>query len=203
MKKTFYLLLIILAVLQNKDAFSRSFAISPQVGYFFKESFPIVNGNVHINEGFYYGGVLSYGATDAIDVELQYSHRTSILTIDASTTTPTLNLNTNWFLLNGCYNFDNGAPAIPFLAVGMGWVNFNPEEDGRATENRFAMDVGLGMKVAFSDRVGLRLSTNFLATMNSSSSFENEYGDDAYLMNKMAYVTQFGFRAGVYVKLVE
>ena len=68
---------------------------------------------------------------------------------------------------------------------------------------RSALNIGAGIKYEITDRIGIRLSTQFMSTMNQSTSFENENGDALYTVNKMAYVNQFGFRGGVYFKIIE
>ena len=198
-----YVNLIMVLFTLSQTAVSQHLDIAPIGGYFFDEKFPVVNGNVTMAGGAYFGGIVSYGASELIDIELQYSHRNSSIVVNRETENDSdFALTTNWIMVNGVYNFDNGADAVPFLAVGMGWVHLNPEGDKNNSENRFALDLGLGFKYRFTDRVGLRLSTNLLATMNSSSSFEGE-GDEAYLVNKPTYVTQFGFRAGVYFRIMD
>lgn len=174
------------------------------IGYFFDESFPTVQGSVKVNSGLFYGGILSIGTNmDALGVELQVMTRESGLEINRNDTISNLTMRSTWVSLNGCYDFDLDAPAMPFLDLGVGLVHLDPQQSSRASENRFALNVGVGIKVAFSDRVGLRLSTKLLTTMNESTAFENEDGQGAYTVNKMTYVTQFGFRGGVYIRLSE
>lgn len=198
-----YANLLVVFITLSQTAASQHLDIAPIGGYFFDEKFPVVNGNVKMTGGAYYGGIISYGASELIDVELQYSHRNSSIMVDRTTSNDSdFTLTTNWIMINAVYNFDNGADAVPFLAVGMGWVHLNPEGDKSNSENRFALDVGLGFKYRFTDRIGLRLSTNLLASMNNSSSFEGE-GEDAYVVNKPTYVTQFGFRGGIYFRLLD
>lgn len=196
-------LILAFFLILSTTSWAGTFSLTPQVGYFFTERFPVDNGQVTIKPGFFVGGIASYGFSDAIDIELQYSRRNSPMDIRQGDSTRTLDMTTGWLLINGCYTFENDAPAQPFLAVGMGWVRLDPQETNRVTEHRFAMDVGLGIKASFSDRVGMRLSANLLATMNNSAAFEDEDGDPSYIVNTMTYVTQLGFRAGVFVKLYE
>jgi opacity protein-like surface antigen len=177
--------------------------ITPAGGYFFKETFPTVEGSVQVKSGGFYGGILSYQVSDLIDAELQVNTRNSDLLINRHDTIRTLSLRTTWALVDACYTFDTDAPAAPFINIGMGLVHLQPEDQTRNAENRFAMNVGVGIKVRFSDRVGIRLSTQLLTTMNQSTAFENENGDPTYTVNTMAYVNQFGFRGGVYIKIVE
>lgn len=194
--------ILVLLLLLSTTSWAATFSLTPQVGYFFTERFPVDNGQVTIKPGFFVGGIASYSFSDAIDIELQYSRRNSPMDIRQGDSTRALDLTTGWLLINGCYTFENDAPAQPFLSVGMGWVRLIPQTT-RVTEHRFAMDVGLGIKASFSDRVGMRLSANLLATMNNSAAFENEDGDPSYIVNTMTYVTQLGFRAGVFVKIFE
>jgi hypothetical protein len=66
------------------------------------------------------------------------------------------------------------------------------------------MHLGVGFKYRFTDRFGLRLSANAMATMNNSTAdFQDESGSGAYVVNKMTYVTQFGFRGGIYYRLLD
>ena len=131
--KTLRLSLILFLLLSTK-AWAGSFSLTPQVGYFFSERFPVDNGQVTIKPGFFVGGIASYSFSDAIDIELQYSRRNSPLDIKQGDSTRSLDMTTGWLLVNGCYTFENDAPAQPFLAVGMGWVRLDPKETkiGRA-----------------------------------------------------------------------
>ena len=183
---------------------ARRIDVSPMVGYFFDEKFATVQGSVNIRQGMFYGGILSVGTNmDALAAELQVMTREGTLDITRNDTTSTLVMRSTWISLNGCYEFDLDAPAMPFLDLGMGLVNLDPQESSRSSENRFALNIGVGMKVAFSDRVGLRLSAKLLTTMNESTAFESEDGEAAYTVNKMTYVNQFGFRGGIYIRLAE
>lgn len=184
---------------------AQHFDVTPVAGYFFDESFPVVNGEVVMHEGPIYGGILSYGAGSGIDIELQYFHRPTSLEVNTATDSISdFNITSNWIFLNGCYNFDLDADGMPFIEVGMGWVNLNPEDETLADDDRFALAVGLGFKYRITDRLGLRLSTNVMSTMNSSSSaFLDPNGEGTYVVNKMTYVTQFGFRGGLYVRLFD
>lgn len=185
-------------------AASRTIDVAPMAGYFFKESFPTTQGSVRISDGMFYGGILSVGTNmDALAVELQVMTRTADLEINRNDTISDLTMQSTWISLNGCYEFDLDAPAMPFLDIGMGIVHLDPQGSQRSTENRFAMNIGVGIKVPFSERIGMRLSTKLLTTMNESTSFEDQNGEGAYTVNKMSYVTQFGFRGGVYFRLFE
>ncbi|MFM7217008.1 MAG: outer membrane beta-barrel protein [Bacteroidota bacterium] len=195
---------LLLLLLNATTATARRIDVAPMIGYFFDESFPTVQGSVKVNSGLFYGGILSVGTNmDALGVELQVMTRESGLEINRNDTISNLTMRSTWVSLNGCYDFDLDAPAMPFLDLGVGLVHLDPQQSSRASENRFALNVGVGIKVAFSDRVGLRLSTKLLTTMNESTAFENEDGQGAYTVNKMTYVTQFGFRGGVYIRLSE
>lgn len=179
--------------------------LTPVAGYHFKESFAIVNGKTTIAAGPFYGGIISYGNGAATDIEFQYYHRPSSMMIDRGNDSITeFKFLSSWMFLAGCYNFDNDADGVPFLELGMGMVNMKPEDDARKTVNRFAMHLGLGFKYRLSDRFGLRLSANAMATMNNSAAdFQDENGSGAYVVNKMTYVTQFGFRGGVYYRILD
>lgn len=191
-------------VLFATTSLARRVDVAPMVGYFFDEKFSTVQGSVKVDKGLFYGGIISVGTNmDALAVELQVMSRESVLEINRNDTLSQLDMRTTWISVNGCYDFDLDAPAMPFLDLGMGIVHLDPQQSSRASENRFALNIGVGIKVAFSDRIGLRLSTKLLTTMNESTAFENEDGEGAYTVNKMTYVTQFGFRGGVYVRLFE
>lgn len=182
---------------------ARTLTLAPVGGFFFKESFPTVNGSVAVNSGAFYGGILSYQASDFIDAELQVNTRNSMISINRNDTISSFSMHTTWALVDACYNFETDAPASPFLNIGMGLVHLRPENSGLNSENRFAMNIGLGLKFAFSDRVGLRISTQLMTTMNESTAFEDEAGDALYTVNKMAYVNQLGFRGGIYYKIID
>ncbi|MFM8433514.1 MAG: outer membrane protein [Bacteroidota bacterium] len=196
------LLLVLIFLLMVSSTFARRIDVSPMLGYFFDEKFPTVQGSVNIPSGMFYGGILSFGTNmDALSAELQVMTREASLEINRNDTLSDLVMRSTWISLNGCYEFDLDAPAMPFLDIGLGLVHLDPQESPRNTENRFALNIGVGIKVAFTDRVGLRLSTKLLTTMNESTAFENEDGESAYTVNKMTYVNQFGFRGGIYFRL--
>lgn len=197
--------LLLLGVSSFTDSTAQHIDVTPVAGYHFDESFAIVNGKTTIASGPFYGAILSYGNGSATDIEFQYYHRPSTMTIDRGNDSLTeFKFLSSWFFLNGCYNFDNGADGVPFLELGMGMVNMDPEDASRQTVNRFAMHLGLGFKYRITDRFGLRLSANAMATMNNSAAdFEDANGDGAYVVNKMTYVTQLGFRGGVYFRLMD
>lgn len=194
---------ILLLCLANVHA--QHLDLTPVAGYHFKESFAIVNGKTTIASGPFFGGIVSYGNGGATDVEFQYYHRPSTMMIDRGNDSITeFKFLSSWVFLSGCYNFDNDVDGIPFLELGMGMVNMKPEDNNRKPVNRFGMHLGVGFKYRFTDRFGLRLSANAMATMNNSTAdFQDESGSGAYVVNKMTYVTQFGFRGGIYYRLLD
>lgn len=202
MRKSHLLVLLLSLVVTTSTA--RRIDVAPMIGYFFDEKFATVQGSVNIRQGMFYGGILSFGTNmDALSAELQVMTREATLDIDRNDTLSSLIMRSTWISLNGCYEFDLDAPAMPFLDIGMGIVHLDPQQSARNSENRFALNIGVGIKVAFSDRVGLRLSGKLLTTMNESTAFENADGEAAYTVNKMTYVNQFGFRGGIYFRLSE
>ena len=181
---------------------ANTLTLTPTGGYFFNETFPVVNGSVLVKGGGFYGGIISYQTNQGIDVELQVNSRVSSI-VSTTDSARELSLRTTWALVDACYTFDLDAPASPFINIGMGLVHLQPERGDFNAENRFALNIGAGIKYEITDRIGLRLSTQFMSTMNQSTSFENENGDALYTVNKMAYVNQFGFRGGVYFKIIQ
>lgn len=181
---------------------ANTLTLTPTGGYFFNETFPVVNGSVLVKGGGFYGGIISYQTSQDIDVELQVNSRVSSI-ISTTDSVRELSLRTTWALVDACYTFDLDAPASPFINIGMGLVHLQPEKGNFNAENRFALNIGAGIKYEITDRIGIRLSTQFMSTMNQSTSFENQNGDALYTVNKMAYVNQFGFRGGIYFKIIQ
>ena len=142
----------------------------PFAGYMFGGSVEYYEGKVKIDNGMNYGLSVMVPVHDFLDVEVNYTRMQS----NASFTPyPTYNyeyratsLATNYIHVGGISKFYSQSTKItPFGSVSLGATWFSPEDAEFSTVWRFSANLGLGVKVMISDRIGIMLRGRLMMPM--------------------------------------
>jgi opacity protein-like surface antigen len=167
---TVFALIILTEVHHPPDVYAGDFEITPLFGYTFGGEFEdsVTGTDLEIDASESYGLILGLKSTDNSQYEFYYSHQPMELQTDggAFTGDPLFDVDINYFHIGGSYGKESGK-VKPYVAGGLGVTYMNP---GRGdSETSFSMSLGGGIKVYFTDHIGIRLEGRGFGTFLSGS----------------------------------
>jgi len=197
MSKTALLMLFSIVALAPAATEAREFEITPFIGYQFGGDVSTYYQNqyqdVSVNSSENWGVVLSLGLSEMTQLELLYN--TQDTTADAKRFEDSLGLNIDYWQLSLLWGFNPDAQINPYVVFGIGGTWLRP--DGFSSTSKFSGNIGGGVKIFFSDHVGLRLEGRFYGTyINSTTSYCDPYW--CYGYNNSLY--QFDVSAGLIIR---
>jgi hypothetical protein len=160
--------LIILITLFPTLIFSQGVELVPFAGYMFGGKIKYIQGDIKLDNGMDYGISILIPTASRVEVELNYTRMESQATFTPNLGYPLLerkqsNVATNYFQIGGLSKFSEGSMATPFGSYSLGATWFHSEDYG--DEWRFSIVLGLGVKLMFSDRVGIILRGRLMMPM--------------------------------------
>lgn len=137
--------------------------LTPFAGFRFGGSFEdnAVGTDLEAGESAGFGVIVDVPAARNTQYELFYGFQRTELAPGAA---PRFDLDVHYLHLGGTYLFP-GERARPFVAAGLGLTLFDPQGATRDFETRFSVSLGGGVKIPFSERVGLRLEARGFVTV--------------------------------------
>lgn len=188
--------------------FSQGVEIVPFAGYMFGGSVKYVQGKLDIKDGMDYGVSLLVPVQALVDVEINYTRMESSATFQSYSGYPLYpdqdinNLATNYIQIGGISKFySSNAMVSPFgsFSLGAAWVS-SPDLTDDAW--RFSATLGLGVKIMFSERVGIMLRGRLLMPMNFAGvGFYAGTGGSGLTMNSYVTPLQGDFNGGLIIKV--
>lgn len=163
MKKLVFLLFLLPAI-----AFSQV-EIVPFAGYMFGGSVNYYQGKLKLDNGLDYGGSIIIPIRQFASLELNYTHMSSNLSFTAYPSYPlyddeTAMTSTNYIQIGGIKDLTiNNDNVIPFASFSLGATWYS--SDAYTTAAFFSITAGLGVKVMFTDRVGIMLRGRLMLPM--------------------------------------
>jgi hypothetical protein len=143
----------------------------PFAGYMFGGSIQYYEGKVKIDNGMNYGLSVFVPVHDFLDVEVNYTRMQSKASFRPDPYYSNLeyretDLATNYIHVGGISKFYSQSTRItPFGSVSLGATWFSPEDAEFSTVWRFSANLGLGVKVMISDRIGIMLRGRLMMPM--------------------------------------
>jgi opacity protein-like surface antigen len=197
MRKIALLLLFSIVALAPTVTEAREFEITPFIGYQFggdvSTFYQGQNQDVSVNSSENFGLVLSLGLSEMTQLELLYN--TQDTSADAKRFDDSLGLNIDYWQLSLLWSFDPDAQINPYVVFGFGGTWIRP--DGFSSLSRFSGNIGGGVKIFFSDNIGVRLEGRFYGTyINSTTSYCDPFW--CYGYNNSLY--QFDVSAGLIIR---
>ncbi len=162
MKKIFFLSIMLLAFVTTSHA---QIELNAYAGYVpgSNTAYSYNGYRLRIDDGSNFGFALSKTLPTGIAVELGYSHFESTLRQEGGIVdvVKPQDITVEYYQLGGLKPLMEGETFVPYGLFSLGASRFAPAE---AKENywRFAINVGLGMKYFFTDKVGIRLQARML-----------------------------------------
>lgn len=143
--------------------------IVPFAGYMFGGSINYYQGKLKLDNGLDYGGSLIVPIRQVVSLELNYTHMSSDLSFDAYSSYPsysdeTATTSTNYIQIGTIKDMTiNNDKVTPFGSFSLGATWYS--SDAYTTAWFFSVTAGLGVKVMFSDRVGIMLRGRLMLPM--------------------------------------
>lgn len=200
--------LLILTALLPTLLFSQGVEIVPFAGYMFGGSIKYTQGKLDVKDGMNYGVSVLVPVQTLVDIELNYTRMDSRATFRSYSGYPLYpdqdinNLATNYIQIGGISKFYSASTkATPFGSFSLGATWFSsPDLSGDVW--RFSATVGLGVKVMFSDRIGIMLRGRLMMPMNFAGvGFYAGSGGSGLSMNSYVNPLQGDFNGGLIIKL--
>jgi hypothetical protein len=170
----FMIVLVVIAVLPvTVRAQERKIELTPTISYMWAGSYHTIDGDISLEDGTQYGGIIGYPVAPQVRLEFFYatlSSRTTFVPyyVGKPSTLDGLDIpiNVHYFQLGGVHYIDKGK-VQPFIGIAAGAVLFHPKEDryqGYTLQDswNFAMSAIGGLTISVSDAVGLRLQGRLL-----------------------------------------
>lgn len=197
MKRYALLMLVCIASLVPSVTEAREFEITPFIGYQFGGDVSTFYQNqyqdVSIDSSENFGLMLNLGLSEMIQLELLYN--TQDTTANAQRFDDSLGLNIDYWQLSMLWGFSPESQINPYVVFGIGGTWLRP--DGFDSTSKFSGNIGGGVKIFFSDSIGVRLEGRFYGTyINSTTSYCDPFW--CYGYNNSLY--QFDVSAGLIIR---
>jgi hypothetical protein len=143
----------------------------PFAGYMFGGSIQYYEGKVKIDNGMNYGLSVFVPVHDFLDLEVNYTRMQSKASFRPDPYYSNLeytetDLATNYIHIGGISKFySHNTMITPFGSLSLGATWFSPADDSFSNVWRFSANAGVGVKVMFSDRVGIMLRGRLMMPM--------------------------------------
>lgn len=212
--------LLVLTALFPLFTFAQSgVEIVPFAGYMFGGSINFVEGKLNVEDGMDYGISVLVPVQTLIDVELNWTRMDSKATFTPYSpyNSPPYNyeyheanLATNYFQLGVISKFySRETMAEPFGSISLGatWFDLSSTGSGSSLEGyqdvwRFSITAGLGVKIMFSNHVGIILRGRLMMPMSfGGTSFYIGTGGSGFALNSWVVPLQGDFNGGLIIKV--
>ncbi len=199
------LFLVVLSIWTSISVLAQSIELAPFAGYTFRSTVNITNGQARVNDGFTYGGALTYTAGLYNAIELSYYRYQTNATAQSSYSgfefvdTPVA---VNYMLIGGQRIVPANEKVSGFTGfnLGAGWLG--SRDDSFSTITKFSVGFVAGLKVMASDKIGLRLQTNLALPITSAGgSFYWGTGGSGVGLTGYVPIWSFGFTGGLVYKI--
>lgn len=120
-------------------------------------------GDLHIDDGMVWGGMLDVGMGGGRFGEFSYSHMASAVSLQGGfTPEDPVNIAVDYYSLGVLQEIRPDAKATPYGLLTLGVVNYRPTEGNYSSENKMHVSLAGGIKIKASERIGLRLQARLL-----------------------------------------
>lgn len=208
--------LLFLSIIFPALMFSQGGAeIVPFAGYMFGGSIKYYEGKLNIQDGLDYGISVLVPVQSLVDVEINWTSMATVkATFDPYSGYPLysydeFDLATNYFQIGGISKFSNSSSmAQPFASLSLGATWFSPTANQNSVYTsysdvwRFSIIAGLGVKLMFSERVGIMLRGRLMMPMTFAGvSFYAGTGGAGLATTSVVAPLQGDFHGGLIIKV--
>lgn len=209
MKNTYQRLVLLVLLLLAGSAAAQErqpkVEITAMASYFFEGNFEVDYGfddfledDVELDQGDAFGLIVAFPINRSFDLELSYTKLDSALQTDNffAPEPEDLPLDAEYFHIGGAFNF-NAGHLEPFIFASVGATRLTPKANDFDDEVRASVGFGGGLKVNFSEHVGLRLQVRLLSTLIDSDEEAFCNRRDCYYYDEDTFLYQAEAGAGI------
>ncbi|MEO8275190.1 MAG: outer membrane beta-barrel protein [Thermoanaerobaculia bacterium] len=173
----------------NDSAYRRSnrgmFELTPTVAYNFGGTIQgddsvLSDLDLEASDGAAYGLAFDIPLSRYVQLEFLASRQKTELRYDEGLfggSTGVADFNVTYYQVGGLFQWGNGQ-IHPYVVGSLGVTNLDPQVPGAREENRFSGSIGAGVKIFFTDNIGLRLEARGFFTVLDSGNDNGYYYDD-------------------------
>jgi hypothetical protein len=138
-----------------------SLQISPYTGYVAGGKIRVSTGDLSINDSQNYGIFVEFPVRRQVSAGFYYSYQPTHMNfwhLRDGTTEKLFDMDVHYFMLGGQYDYPTASNVIWFGSFGIGASVFSPKNTLEYSDEwRFAVNLGGGAKIFFSNVIGIRL----------------------------------------------
>jgi opacity protein-like surface antigen len=171
-RKMFLAALVLMATAIPGYVFAADFEITPFAGYTWGGEFidTQTGDKLTASENSSYGVMLDFKSTNESQIELYFSRQATRLVQKSSTFTGTslFDLNIDYYHIGGTALMGEGK-VKPFVVGTLGATRMAPTGSDNEAVTKFSLGLGGGVKILFTDNIGLRLEGRWFGTLFDGS----------------------------------
>jgi len=201
--------LLLIAIIFPAMLFSQGgVEIVPFAGYMFGGSVNYYEGKLKIDNGVNYGESVLVPVHQLLDIEINYTRMDSKASFSKYAGYPLLEdkettMATNYIQIGGISKFySQNTKVTPFGSLSIGATWFSPTDGSFQDVWRFSAALGLGVKIMFSDRIGIMLRGRLLMPMYFGGvGVYAGTGGSGVSVNSVVAPLQGDFNGGLIIKI--
>ncbi len=201
--------LLLIAIIFPAMLFSQGgVEIVPFAGYMFGGSVNYYEGKLKIDNGVNYGVSVLVPVHQLLDIEINYTRMDSKASFSKYAGYPLLEdkettMATNYIQIGGISKFySQNTKVTPFGSLSIGATWFSPTDGSFQDVWRFSAALGLGVKIMFSDRIGIMLRGRLLMPMYFGGvGVYAGTGGSGVSVNSVVAPLQGDFNGGLIIKI--
>ena len=201
--------LLLIAIIFPAMLFSQGgVEIVPFAGYMFGGSVNYYEGKLKIDNGVNYGVSVLVPMHHLLDIEINYTRMDSKASFSKYAGYPLLEnkettMATNYIQIGGISKFySQNTKVTPFGSLSIGATWFSPTDGSFQDVWRFSAALGLGVKMMFSDRIGIMLRGRLLMPMYFGGvGVYAGTGGSGVSVNSVVAPLQGDFNGGLIIKI--
>jgi len=205
MKRKTSILAILMLMTLALTTKAQSVELTPLFGYTFRSTVQITNGEARVNDGFTYGGALTIVPSPFNAIEISYYGYQTTGTAQSGYSGfefVSKDVSVNYMLIGGQRLFPVNDRVTPFTGFNLGAAWLGSGDNSFNTITKFALGFDAGVKIMASEKIGIRLQTNFHFPITSAGgSFYWGTGGGGVGLTGYVPIWSFGFNGGLIFKI--
>lgn len=175
--------------------------VAPFVGYKIGGRFIVQDGELTLDHGASFGGIVSFRATPDLLLEAVYSRQATTIQYEKANFAPheeLFDLTVQHVNVGGTYEHGIGS-VRPFFGGGLGLTRYEPDLAGTESETRFVFNFATGLRGDLSGNVGLRagLRAWFTSPPDDGAVIFDSESTDNFRQSGVSLINQYEFSVGL------
>jgi opacity protein-like surface antigen len=149
-------------------AVAAQFEIAPFAGLTWGGNFTdsVTGNSIQLDDTTNYGLMVDIWQNERSQIEVLYSHQATRLRPGNAPFigTPLFDIDIDYLHIGGTYTEAEGK-VKPYVAGGIGATQMRPKGPGLSNETRFSLNLGVGVRLEATERIGMRLEGRWFGTL--------------------------------------